>query len=182
MRVLVTGGREFADGEFLFRRLDAMHVQRRIMKVIHGGAKGADALAADWAKKKGINGEPYYADWRLYGKMAGFRRNQKMIERGKPDVIVAFPGGSGTRDMVRRGEIFGIPVLKCYRSEGAILRCACHYKVAFGICSVCGGRGILEDEQRTSCSTCGGSGEIDDNQEDKRGTAPCPSCNPEEYR
>jgi predicted Rossmann-fold nucleotide-binding protein len=29
-------------------------------------------------------------------------RNQKMLDKGKPDLVVAFPGGRGTSDMISR--------------------------------------------------------------------------------
>ena len=43
-------------------------------------------------------------------KSAGHIRNQVMLDKGKPDVVVAFPGGRGTADMVRRAEGAGIEV------------------------------------------------------------------------
>jgi len=51
------------------------------------------------------------ADWKL-GKKAGPLRNQRMIDEGRPDLVVAFPGGKGTADMVRRAEAAGVKVLK----------------------------------------------------------------------
>jgi len=33
-----------------------------------------------------------------------------MIDEGKPDLVLAFPGGRGTDDMVRRAEKAGIEV------------------------------------------------------------------------
>jgi predicted Rossmann-fold nucleotide-binding protein len=39
-------------------------------------------------------------------------RNQRMIDEGKPDLVVAFPGGSGTADMVRRAKRASIEVME----------------------------------------------------------------------
>ena len=36
-----------------------------------------------------------------HGNAAGPIRNQRMLDHGKPDIVVAFPGGSGTADMVK---------------------------------------------------------------------------------
>lgn len=44
------------------------------------------------------------------GKAAGPIRNQRMLDEGKPDLVVAFPGGRGTADMVRRAKAAGVPV------------------------------------------------------------------------
>ncbi len=46
-----------------------------------------------------------------YGKSAGSIRNQQMIDEGKPDLVVAFPGGFGTKDMVRRAKKHNIEVI-----------------------------------------------------------------------
>jgi len=39
-------------------------------------------------------------EWDELGKKAGPLRNQRMLDEGKPDLVVAFPGGGGTKDMV----------------------------------------------------------------------------------
>jgi hypothetical protein len=36
--------------------------------------------------------EVYQADWKRYGR-AGPIRNQEMLDKGKPDVVIACPGG-----------------------------------------------------------------------------------------
>lgn len=83
-----------------------------ITKMIHGGARGADEGAADWGKSEpGVTVVAYPADWKKHGKAAGPIRNQRMIDEGKPDVVIAFPGGRGTADMIRRAEAAGIPVV-----------------------------------------------------------------------
>ena len=55
--------------------------------------------------------EEYPADWKKYGKSAGPLRNQRMIDEGKPDLVVAFPGGVGTADMISRAKAYNISVL-----------------------------------------------------------------------
>lgn len=50
------------------------------------------------------------ADWKTHGKRAGSIRNQKMIDDYHPQLVVAFPGGAGTADMVRRARAAGIEV------------------------------------------------------------------------
>lgn len=52
------------------------------------------------------------ANWKKFGKAAGPLRNVKMIEEGKPDVVIAFPGGHGTANMVALAEASGIPVIR----------------------------------------------------------------------
>ena len=47
MRVLVTGGRDYADRKAVARALDPFIAPD--LTIIHGGANGVDALASAWA-------------------------------------------------------------------------------------------------------------------------------------
>lgn len=111
-RVLVCGGRKFRNRELMFRVLDASDKAQAIGVIISGMAYGADTLAVEWAKKWGVTVEGYPADWDRYGRSAGPRRNQQMLDEGKPDVVYAFPGGVGTADMVKRAHKAGVTVVK----------------------------------------------------------------------
>ena len=96
----------------LSERLNALHRARGITLVIAGGARDADTLAAEWAKAQGIPCEIYMADWEGLGRKAGPIRNQRMLDDGKPDLVVAYPGGRGKADMVRRARGAGLEVLE----------------------------------------------------------------------
>jgi hypothetical protein len=78
----------------------------------HGTAPGADAHAANWALKNRVPIKAWKADWRQHGNAAGPIRNQQMIDEGKPDLVIAFPGGRGTADMVQRAKAAGIEVFE----------------------------------------------------------------------
>ncbi len=80
------------------------------LTLVNGGAKGADFAGRWWAERFGMQVETYEADWDTHGRAAGPIRNQRMIDEGKPDLVLAFPGGRGTADMVRRAEKAGIEV------------------------------------------------------------------------
>ena len=100
MRVLVCGGRDFGDQAMLGHALDTLHKQQDISVIIEGDARGADRMAGHWARKNYIADSKFPADWDKHGKSAGSIRNHQMLEQGKPDLVVAFPGGRGTRHMV----------------------------------------------------------------------------------
>ena len=124
MRVLVTGGRDYADYEFVRNTLDQIMHDRGCcgecgvidspdpVIVIHGGAKGADSLADQWAVVNWLQIKEFKADWNRYGRVAGPIRNQQMIDEGKPDLVVAFPGGEGTANMVKLAKKHGIEVIE----------------------------------------------------------------------
>lgn len=109
--VLVCGGRDYADRSSLYVVLNAAHSANPIKRLIAGGANGADALAVDWARSKNIPHTMFNADWEKHGRKAGPLRNQEMLDRGKPDIVIAFPGGRGTADMKKRAKAAGVPVV-----------------------------------------------------------------------
>lgn len=114
MRLLVCGGRDFVDVPKLWRALDELQARTPepgIRLVIDGASddvtgpyKGADYWAHQWALARGIPTVRQHAKWAEQGKAAGPIRNGEMIERHRPDQLVAFPGGRGTRNMIDQAE------------------------------------------------------------------------------
>ncbi len=95
-RVLVTGGREFADLGSVAAVLRGVSSTRGRLHVTHGAAKGLDQLVNELAgslepvgwEREGI---PVTSeDWRVKGNRAGHMRNQVMVNRGH-DVCVGWP-------------------------------------------------------------------------------------------
>jgi len=120
MKLLVSGGRKFEDVEFVARQLSRVHKAIPITTVVHGDADGVDTFADRWAKVMGITRERFPIDdqmWRAYGKAAGPKRNREMFDTAKPEVVICFPGGSGTNDMYKYATKQGAVVeriLACY--------------------------------------------------------------------
>lgn len=83
------------------------------VKIIAGSAKGIDTAAVDYAVANWQEFEEFPADWNKHGRSAGPIRNQQMLDEGKPDLVVAFPGPEsvGTWDMIRRAEKAGVEVI-----------------------------------------------------------------------
>lgn len=113
MRVLVCGGRTYSNVTRVWEVLCSIEFgQGPIHLIIHGDAKGADTLAKRWAMTFGVQNAAYPAQWHLYDKAAGAIRNKQMAVEGQPDLVVAFPGGRGTADMVRQARRHGIEVME----------------------------------------------------------------------
>lgn len=112
MKVLVCGGRDYSDWEKFCDVMDNLASRNRIERLIQGGASGADELARKWCVKWQYPYDHFPADWKANGKAAGPIRNQRMIDVGQPDLVVAFPGGRGTADMVKRAKAAGVSVLE----------------------------------------------------------------------
>jgi hypothetical protein len=122
MRVLVCGGRGY-DSTKVFNWLESnLRVEigyatgfytHSIDVLIHGGARGADEGAARWgASKPDCRVLAFPADWMKHGKAAGPIRNLRMLNEGSPDVVIAFPGGHGTANMIAVAEASGIPIIR----------------------------------------------------------------------
>lgn len=128
MRVLACGGRNFGwntdengrrtsinetEVAFICLVLDTLNEEVGISTLIEGEAIGADKFSRKWAELPDVNVkvEPYPADWNRYKRRAGPIRNRQMLEEGKPQLVVPFPGGTGTADMVSISKAAGVEVL-----------------------------------------------------------------------
>ncbi len=111
MRILICGDRKWRDMSVIERELKKFPADT---VVIHGAAKGADTLGGFVADKLGFKVLAFPAKWNIYGRAAGPIRNQKMIDDGKPDLVLAFheniDESKGTRDMVNRARSHGVKV------------------------------------------------------------------------
>jgi hypothetical protein len=118
MKVLVCGGSKYANRERVFEVLTALNENYGITHLIHGDCPtGADSFAKAWFRQN--PSVPYQsgypAKWDEYGRSeAGFKRNKLMFEESKPDLVVAFPGGRGTRSMVAIAKIGGCQVIQVF--------------------------------------------------------------------
>jgi hypothetical protein len=111
MKVLVCGGRDYSDYARLRSILNELHEAKSITRVIHGAANGADMLAGVWASARNIACSTYPADWGRHGRAAGAIRNSQMLAASRPDLVVAFPGGRGTADMVAKARVARVRII-----------------------------------------------------------------------
>lgn len=125
MRVLICGGRDYNDWEEFRDTLEEIAWDRfprsepdelgnflYSVTIIHGGAKGADSLADQWAVVNWSKLKVFPANWKKHKKAAGPIRNQLMLDEGQPELVIAFPGGNGTADMIKRAQKAGIEVIQ----------------------------------------------------------------------
>ena len=120
MKIIVTGGRDFKNRHLVERLLTALSPE---ILVVGDCPTGADFLAREWATKRRLNRTDYVdlvvydADWDTAERAgnrnaAGPIRNAKMV-KAHPDAmfLLAFPGGRGTRDCIKKAHAGGLPVL-----------------------------------------------------------------------
>lgn len=109
---LICGSRNFENPFMASIWIDA-HVRNLVpagSKVIHGGARGADRMAAESAERNGCDvAPPFLPDWDSHGKKAGIMRNLEMLDQ-KPDAVIAFWNGKspGTKHTITEAERRGI--------------------------------------------------------------------------
>jgi len=118
---MVTGGRSYTNRQYVFETLDTIHLDYGITLLIHGACgwdaddprttekplRGADGLADEWALERRVEVERVPAHWSTLRAAAGPARNRVLIAR-KPNLVVAFPGGAGTRNalgLARRAKL-----------------------------------------------------------------------------
>jgi hypothetical protein len=116
LRVLVCGSRDWCRPGPISERLGTLP---RGSVVIHGAAsrkphgveESADMLADMIARGYGLSVQRFPANWKHYGKAAGYIRNSAMLDTG-PDLVLAFQrnGSRGTQHTIDEARRRGIPV------------------------------------------------------------------------
>lgn len=130
MRILITGSRDWDNARSIQHRIleaisDWIDAHPGLRKdqplgwvtVVHGECPtGADKIADIFATKSlKCKVERYPADWRTFGRRAGFVRNSRMVNTA-PDICLAFirnksKGTTGCRDLATKA---GIPTESFY--------------------------------------------------------------------
>lgn len=130
MKIGIVGSRTFKDYAFLEKTMDAFLEFYGSFLVVSGGAEGADTLAVRWANNRDLPWPVVYnaywfdlnhpdaviktrSDGTQYDAMAGFRRNQQIVN--DVDLLVAFMDEKnptpGTSDTIQRAKKKGTPVM-----------------------------------------------------------------------
>lgn len=125
MKLLVCGGRDYADRDLLYSTLDAAVQYARCTEIICGydpdnpRYQGADQMAFEWAIWADFPCRHFPANWKKHRRAAGPIRNSEMAA-DKPDECVAFPRangewGTGTLDMIGKAARAGATVHRVER-------------------------------------------------------------------
>jgi len=111
--VLITGDRGWKDKTAVDTVIAGLRHLQKPLTVLHGHAKGADALAHEWRACADVDVRSFPADWTRFGNGAGPIRNRQMLDE-EPDLVVAFHDdlvhSKGTGDCVAEALRRGIPV------------------------------------------------------------------------
>ena len=101
-KIAIVGSRGFKDYELLKQTVNNYINKNKISisQIVSGGADGADSLAEIYAQEYKFEVKIHYPDWQLFGKKAGFIRNELIIQDA--DIVFAFWDGEskGTKSSI----------------------------------------------------------------------------------
>lgn len=124
MRILITGSRDWDNAKSVnYRIMEAVgewidshpglsrNDPLTWVTIVHGGCKtGADKIADIFSRKiLGKDAEVFEADWKTFGRSAGYKRNYRMVNTD-PDICLAFirnrsNGSTDCRDQAKGRQI-----------------------------------------------------------------------------
>lgn len=111
VRAIIAGGRDYLLTPQDFAWLDDLNEEfGPFAEVVSGCQQGADAGGEIWAKRRGIPVARFPADWKKLGNVAGPIRNRAMAKYAAGGLCILFPGGSGTANMRRAAERYGMTI------------------------------------------------------------------------
>lgn len=117
MKLIIAGSRLLTDRRFVFDQIEKgvaffnAYEALRVTQVVAGGARGVDALAAEWAMLRGIPCAVIPARWDIYGRHAGPRRNTEMLNVVRPDgalLVIRLATSTGSADMLKQVKNAGL--------------------------------------------------------------------------
>ena len=100
MNLIIAGGRHFNNYQLLKNSVDKLCQNHKITNIISGKAKGADSLGEKYAKERDINIIAKEADWNLFGKSAGYRRNVEMANIATHAIVFWDGKSKGSKHMI----------------------------------------------------------------------------------
>lgn len=111
MKTIIAGTRSLSSYSFVAEGVKkAQEMGLVISEVVSGACRGIDELGEQWAEENNVPVKRFPANWKLYGKSAGPRRNEQMSDYA--DALVAIWDGKsrGTAHMISSAEKKGLRV------------------------------------------------------------------------
>ena len=109
-RVIIAGGPDFEDTDAIYAALDKARDRLGDIVLVHGGmTRGADRIAAIWARTRNVPQITCKPDFASHGRAAPFRRNDDMLAL-TPCAVIIFPGNGISENVAQKAEVKGVPV------------------------------------------------------------------------
>lgn len=120
MIAVVAGGRDLELTEAGKEALHHVFIDNNIVLVYTGAASGIDRSAKLFAQSLNITTKDFPAQWKLYGKSAGPKRNEQMVIEASKDlnaVWIGFSGGRGTAGCRELADYHGLDIIDLLEDE-----------------------------------------------------------------
>ena len=111
MKVIIAGSRNFNDYNSLERKMNTILKNQDDVTIISGTARGADKLGERYAGENHHKLEKYPAMWDIYGKKAGYMRNEEMAKDSDGCVVFWDGKSKGTQHTIYTAGAKNIPVV-----------------------------------------------------------------------
>jgi hypothetical protein len=108
LRVIIAGSRDIYDYNLVEQAVKESGFD--VTEVVSGCARGVDTLGEQWAREHHVPVKRFPANWNLYGKSAGPRRNGEMARYAEALVAISLNDSPGTRNMVNQAILRGLKV------------------------------------------------------------------------
>ena len=109
MKGIVAGSRSFVNYALMKAELDA--ILKKDDVIICGMAKGADLNGKRYAKERELKVIEMPADWKKYGKSAGYKRNMEMAQIADCSIIFWDGKSPGSRHMINISKNMGLKTI-----------------------------------------------------------------------
>jgi hypothetical protein len=110
MKTIIAGSREYdeivnprslvSNGVYRVVRSILDRCPWEITEVVSGTCRGPDQLGERWGEEREVSIKCFPADWKGFGKRAGFIRNEEMAVYGEAAIIFWDGKSRGTKSMI----------------------------------------------------------------------------------
>ncbi|WP_299844353.1 DUF2493 domain-containing protein [uncultured Jannaschia sp.] len=114
--IAVAGDADWIDSAPIWKRLDAARDKCPDMVLCHKGSRGAERIAAAWAKSRKVPQVMFRPNWSAFNKAAPFRANDEMLTARIRGVILFGGGGIGL-NLAEKAEGKGLHVARIPKPE-----------------------------------------------------------------
>ena len=117
-KIAVAGASNWTDTETIWKRLDAARERRPDMVLCHKGSRGAEKIAAAWARARKVPQIIFRPNWPAFNKAAPFRANDEMLTANLAGIIL-FGGGGIALNLAEKAEAKRLHVARIAAPEDA---------------------------------------------------------------
>jgi hypothetical protein len=114
MRLIIAGSRTIEPSDENLNKvipwLDKITTGHKVVYILNGCADGADLIGHMYAVLRGIQEVKYAADWELYGKAAGPKRNELMAQNADALALIWDGKSRGSKNMLENARKYNLKI------------------------------------------------------------------------